>query len=128
MVERKKVAFISRTPPSERLSRHYELATKVLGNLKSELCKSGISYMVDTKHPYNTLVLILTETRLQMYSCYCSGFNKYIDIQKLTPKGKPDRRTQERRFASSKAVVNFLVKKNKADPHILKSLGGTTNP
>jgi len=113
MVERKKIAFITRTPPAERLSRHYELATKILGKLKSEMARSGISYMVDLKHPYNTMVVLLTETRLQMYSCYCSGFNKFIVVQKLTPKGKPDRRSKERRFASSKAVVNFFKKRTK---------------
>ena len=121
MEKRKKVAFLTNNPPPtrrakkvlpileeiEKESRHYWMATSVMAMLRWELLDKHIKFHENDGQPFSLVV----EFPEEEYSCYCSGFNKYIDVQRLIPWGKPDPNFDERRFSTAEAVINFLKKK-----------------
>jgi hypothetical protein len=117
MEKRKKVAFLTKRSPSRRIqkelpvlkhtekeTRHYWMATSIMALLRWELLDKRIKFHENDCEPYSLVVDFPEEE----YSCFCSGFNKYIDVQRLIPWGKPDPNFEERRFATAEAVVKFL--------------------
>jgi hypothetical protein len=116
MVERKKIAFLIKNPPKMRGEdmkkgfRHYWLSISVLAQLRHDFLDNRISFLEDPTWGSHVIALLDNGVR---YSCFCSGFDKYIDVVKLTPKGTPDNRTGERRFATSMGVIHFLKSKER---------------
>jgi hypothetical protein len=112
MEKRKKVAFLTKTPPKgdpRKGYRHYWLSVSVLAQLRHDLLDNYMSFIEDDSWSPHMIAHLDNGVK---YSCYCSGFDKYIDVKKLTPKGKPDYRTKERRFATTLGVVHFLEKRS----------------
>jgi hypothetical protein len=125
MEERKqKVAFLTKDPPgrnihrilpileeTEKESRHYWMATSVMAMLRYYILDRKLSNnSIGGTGPYNLLVELPNG---EEFSCFCSGYNKYIDVQRLIPWGKPDPDFEEKRFATPEAAVNFLQKRRK---------------
>lgn len=118
---KKKIAFLTKHTPSvrsvkkilpiledtEKETRHYWMATSVMAILRWQLLDQKIKFYENGGGPYS-LVVDLSEE----YSCYCSGFNKFIDVQRLIPWGKPDPNFKEKRFATTLGVVHFLEKRS----------------
>jgi len=120
---KEKIAFLTRIPPNRRYirstlpicldvmekeTRHYWMATSVMAMLRYHILSEKLSsHLIEGDGPYNLLVEL---TNGEEFSCYCSGFNKYIDVQRIIPRGKPDPNFEEKRFTTPIGVINFLKK------------------
>ena len=93
-----------RLHPIMKEARHYQLAQKVLKEAEDLLTTRGWKTIRDS-WPFH--IVILTSRRKRI-SIYCSGFNSYLDLQLLTKKGSPDKRSQEKRFGGTKSLSNYL--------------------
>ena len=88
------------------LHRHNKLSANVLSQL-SRLCDNyPLPYKIDADFPFH-LIIYCNDT----ISAFCGGFDKRIDIQKLTPTGKPDNRSLEQSFMTPKGAVNYILNK-----------------
>lgn len=93
---------------TDKSSRHYKLAKKILYKAKLELLNQGFSIGEDN-WPYHISISKFGE-HLQ-FSLVCTGFTPRLDLLKLTKSGGPDRRCKERSYSGTgnlKSLVKFL--------------------
>jgi len=116
MVERKKIAFLTKNPPPSRLmdfstpedqSRHYKVAVGILGVLQTDLVNAGFAVRHDD-YPFHIVAKLRNGYNSWMYSIHCSGFDTRLDVQLLTPLGEPVTDAGERSFHSNADVIKFL--------------------
>lgn len=93
----------------EPLSRHLKLAREVLIKTNRLLLKNNFVVLKsDTNYHIVTIV-----DSVGLFSLYCGGFTKRIDMQKLRCDGNVDKTYEELGFLTPEGAVNKLLKYRK---------------
>jgi hypothetical protein len=87
----------------DKQTRHYKLARKQIRKVAKEARKRGY----EVRWGYLPYQLIIGDHYF-VYSVFCGGFIPAFNVQRLTPKGKPDFRYTERGYLRVDHLLNHI--------------------
>lgn len=112
MITKKEIleAHLARHPRKSNANyRHEEDSALALARASRFLDLHEIRYELDKTWPFH----LIAYTLKRKVSIFCSGFDRFVDIQALCNSGSIDRRYEEKRFLTHLGAVNYVLRRFK---------------